>query len=94
MIDRQLGGRCGRQGDPGTVARFISLSDPLLMAHAPAIWRYLAARLPRSTRGMATRWVAWLARRRAERLHSGMRRDLLRGEEWLGDVLAFAGEDH
>jgi len=28
-IDLQLSGRCGRQGDPGTVARFLSLEDGL-----------------------------------------------------------------
>jgi hypothetical protein len=35
-----------------------------------------------------------LAQLRAERLHQRMRRDLLRMEEWLGDAIAFAGEDH
>lgn len=29
-IDLQLAGRCGRQGDPGVVARFLSLEDGLL----------------------------------------------------------------
>jgi preprotein translocase subunit SecA len=29
-IDRQLAGRCGRQGDPGTFRQFLSLEDELL----------------------------------------------------------------
>jgi preprotein translocase subunit SecA len=29
-IDRQLAGRCGRQGDPGTFVQFLSLDDELL----------------------------------------------------------------
>jgi len=31
-IDRQLQGRCGRQGDPGTFRQFLSLDDELLIA--------------------------------------------------------------
>ena len=30
-IDRQLIGRCGRQGDPGTFRQFIALDDELLL---------------------------------------------------------------
>jgi preprotein translocase subunit SecA len=30
-IDRQLAGRCGRQGDPGTVRQFLSLDDEILL---------------------------------------------------------------
>jgi preprotein translocase subunit SecA len=31
-IDRQLIGRCGRQGDPGTFRQYLSLEDDLLLA--------------------------------------------------------------
>ena len=31
-IDRQLSGRCGRQGDPGTYRQYLSLDDELLLA--------------------------------------------------------------
>src|SRR5437763_3272101 len=31
-IDRQLAGRCGRQGDPGTAQFFLALDDELLEA--------------------------------------------------------------
>ncbi|OYU19390.1 MAG: hypothetical protein CFE34_05660 [Rhodobacteraceae bacterium PARR1] len=34
-IDRQLCGRCGRQGDPGTVHRILSLGDDLLLTEGP-----------------------------------------------------------
>ena len=31
-IDRQLIGRCGRQGDPGTFRQYLGLDDDLLLA--------------------------------------------------------------
>jgi preprotein translocase subunit SecA len=31
-IDRQLAGRCGRQGDPGTYCQFLALDDDILLA--------------------------------------------------------------
>ena len=31
-IDRQLIGRCGRQGDPGTYRQYLALDDDLLLA--------------------------------------------------------------
>jgi preprotein translocase subunit SecA len=34
-IDRQLAGRCGRQGDPGTFRQYLSLDDELLMGLSP-----------------------------------------------------------
>ncbi len=93
-IDRQLIGRCGRQGDPGTVLRFVALTDSLLASHVPRVPQAFIACLPRPARDAAIPLLARLAQMRAERLHMRMRRDLLRLEEWLGDAIAFAGEDH
>jgi preprotein translocase subunit SecA len=93
-IDRQLMGRCGRQGDPGVVWRCVALTDKLLTAHAPGFLRGLVARLPPGARDASIRLLTAIAQLRAERLHMRMRRDLLRLEEWLGDAIAFAGEDH
>jgi len=90
-IDRQLAGRCGRQGDPGTVAAFVSWQDSLLAAHAP-IWSVALAALPASWRAHCAVILARMAQRRAEWLHAGMREDLLRAEESLGEAIAFAGE--
>ncbi|MEX0979072.1 MAG: preprotein translocase subunit SecA, partial [Pirellulales bacterium] len=39
-IDRQLAGRCGRQGDPGTFRIFFSLEDELLEGLGPKKARY------------------------------------------------------
>jgi preprotein translocase subunit SecA len=90
-IDRQLAGRCARQGDPGSYEFIVSLEDPLLeLARAP-VRRILAA-----TPGVLRRRLGVLvfarAQGRAERAHSRMRRDLLRADQQLGTVLAFAGQ--
>jgi preprotein translocase subunit SecA len=93
-IDRQLFGRCGRQGDPGTFQTFVSLEDELVgeyfKGRAIRLGRLLQERgkpLPHWLGGM----LAGLAQRGTERLHSRARRDLLRTDEQLSDLLAFTG---
>ncbi len=39
-IDRQLAGRCGRQGDPGTFRIYLSLEDDLLLGLGPEKAKY------------------------------------------------------
>src|SRR5690606_2065004 len=41
-VDRQLFGRSGRQGDPGSAAAFVSMDDELLVQHAHAVLRRAA----------------------------------------------------
>lgn len=93
-IDRQLFGRCGRQGDPGSYEALVSLEDEIVAVYAGRIERWLAG-LATRTPGRAGDWLAALvvrrAQRAAERLHSRMRRDLLRHDEQLETALAFAG---
>ena len=91
-IDRQLAGRCGRQGEPGCFQEILSLEDPLLEMDELGVVRGVAETL-RPWLGdwpgrLALRW----AQRRAERLHARMRHDLLTTDELLGDALAFSGE--
>jgi preprotein translocase subunit SecA len=91
-IDRQLGGRCGRQGDPGRIMTFVSLEDDLIERHGPGPLLLAARWCFGQTIPLWAPTVARLAQVRAERLHARMRADLLRSDEWLGDAIAFVGE--
>ena len=93
-IDRQLFGRCARQGAPGTAAAFIALDDELYRRFAPteAARRTVAAlvrgRLPghrAAVRGL-TRLVQSVAQRQAYR----QRRNVLKMDTWLQESLSFA----
>ena len=93
-IDRQLAGRAGRQGDPGTSATFVSLEDDLVRRFAPAA---AVNTLRRHTRPDAEdHWPAALllvraAQRRARRQALRQRESVLRTDTWIDRGLAFAG---
>ena len=88
-IDRQLFGRCGRQGDPGSCEWILAAEDDLIKSYLP----FAAKRL--KTRGQLPERAAMLlfryAQERAERENSRSRRDLLDMDDYLGNLLAFAG---
>jgi preprotein translocase subunit SecA len=92
-IDRQLIGRCGRQGDPGSYETFASLDDALVADRAGQrllrVLRRFAAGGPIQRR-IALRYLA-TAQRSAERRQAHARRQLMSVEEYLEKALAFAG---
>ena len=93
-IDRQLFGRCGRQGDPGGYEEILSLEDePLETLYPAGMRRFLAER---TRPGAPLRgWLAKLLTRAPqwaeERRHAVLRRGLMAMEAYLGDLLAFSG---
>lgn len=94
-IDRQLFGRCARQGDPGSCQAMVSLEDELITVYVFKPLRWLAAVMLRGPDNPFTRWVGRalfrIAQWGAEHVHSRMRRDLLKFDDQLGDALAFSG---
>ena len=88
-IDRQLYGRCGRQGDPGSFEAILALEDDLVKSFAPLAAKPLLGL--RGLPGWLGRAVFALAQWRAERTHSRARRELLDLDDYLGDILAFSG---
>jgi preprotein translocase subunit SecA len=83
-IDRQLEGRCGRQGDPGTFQAVLSMQDYLPIAYGRGAAGWMARRLGRS---IAIR----IAQRAAERAHSRERKALFKMDSQLGKMLSFTG---
>jgi preprotein translocase subunit SecA len=93
-IDRQLTGRCGRQGDPGSHELLVSLEDDLMTRYGLPLPRWVGAggaRWRGTLPGPLARALVWLTRLRAESRHAGQRRDLLRADQQRARALAFAG---
>jgi len=93
-IDRQLFGRCARQGDPGSVQAFMSMEDELIQRFMPATMRKrLAAAIRGRTPG--TRRLAKTAlnqaQRAAQRLAYRQRRNVLKMDTWIDEALSFTG---
>ena len=93
-IDRQLAGRCARMGDPGSFEAILSLEDPLLDKGKGGLWKLAALSLP-GKRSMLWRYVAGKAltsaQKKTERIHGGMRKNLLKEDERRGNMLSFSG---
>ena len=93
-IDRQLFGRCGRQGDPGSYQVVISLEDEIFhnfFKHRIAAVRKLFPHAGKPLPAWLGDRLVGYAQNAAERHHGRIRRDLLRSDDQLSDLLAFAG---
>jgi preprotein translocase subunit SecA len=92
-IDRQLYGRCGRQGDAGSFEAIVAVDDELSRLY---LGRLLAGVVRRLARGSDSRPLVRklirFAQARAERSHAAIRRDLLTLDEQVGDLLSFSGK--
>jgi len=95
-IDRQLFGRCARQGDPGSARAVVSLEDELVRRHGPYLSAALRRRFRRTDRDVSSplaRGVFDHAQGRAERLALRQRKAVLRTDNWLDEYLGFAGSE-
>jgi preprotein translocase subunit SecA len=94
-IDRQLFGRCGRQGDPGTFEAIVSVEDELTRTFASRPVRGLAGIFARRSGTLSRAALGHLlraAQARAERHHAAIRKELLSTDERMSDLLAFSGK--
>ncbi|MBP1597768.1 MAG: SecA domain protein [Acidobacteria bacterium] len=93
-IDRQLFGRCARQGDPGSAQAFTSLDDELMQQYghplAVALARCGRKRNMEISSASSRRWVD-KAQQRAERVARRQRKELLRADHWIDEFLGFTG---
>jgi preprotein translocase subunit SecA len=94
-VDRQLAGRCGRQGDPGSCQFFLCLEDELLEALGQARYDKLKAV---GTSGKQQDWqklhnLFELAQHRMERRHYKQRVDLMVYEKQRQEILKELGAD-
>jgi preprotein translocase subunit SecA len=95
-IDRQLSGRCARQGDPGSTQAFVSLEDELIRKNRPiiaAVLRRLHGQQGREMSSALWRHLIGTIQRRAERASYRRRRDVLSADHWLDQHLGFAAND-
>jgi preprotein translocase subunit SecA len=93
-LDRQMFGRAGRQGDPGSYERVLTLDDDLLRSHAPAWLRaWLAAIVGAYPRlgGLLAECVFRFVRARLERRAARQRRLAFLEDGRIGDALSFSG---
>jgi preprotein translocase subunit SecA len=94
-VDRQLFGRAGRQGDPGSAQVFVSVEDELIRRYLPSVAQKPFRKIMRG----GTNWKARiaqtafdLAQRKAQALAFKQRRSVLRSDLYLDEALSFAGD--
>jgi preprotein translocase subunit SecA len=94
-IDRQLIGRCGRQGDPGTYRQFLALDDEILLVGLGPKKSERLKRLGAETKGAmkGLEAVFYKAQRRVERRHFRDRKVLLYHEKERQKVQRQMGQD-
>lgn len=93
-IDRQLIGRCARQGDQGSFEAIVSLEDELFLQHAKTSTGVLSARYEED-HGSLPSWIATylrtMAQQSAERSNARARQATLALDKKLDTALGFAG---
>jgi len=94
-IDRQLFGRCARQGDPGSAEAIISLDDEMLRRYARIPASFLARRASALRAGSRAvgQVLVHFAHGRSERMAFHQRRTVMNADHWLDEQLGFAGTE-
>ncbi len=93
-IDRQLFGRCGRQGEPGSYELFVSLEDELVSTYYPMT---LLKKAQAGEDGLVADFVSAqslftrIPQRKTQNRLKEQRRQILRTDQRMDELLAFTG---
>ncbi|WP_266168846.1 hypothetical protein [Dyella subtropica] len=93
-VDRQLFGRCARQGDPGSAEAIVSVDDELFLRFAPKPGRWLMKWLVpdrRQSRRWLRRWVTHVQDRAESHYRKQRVQTLARDTQWM-KALGFVGK--
>ncbi len=93
-VDRQLYGRCARQGDPGSTEAFLSIDDKnIAVYYSPAMLQLLASFIAndKSVPTWLGNIISSLPQKRIERQHRRVRGQMMKMDEQLARTLAFTG---
>jgi preprotein translocase subunit SecA len=96
-VDRQFAGRCGRQGDPGSVSQWLSLEDALLRRYFSSSALRCVWVLERHLRCLGqpvVRLCLRIAQRRAEADAFARRWAVLQNDSWMEGALPFEESGH
>ena len=94
-VDRQLYGRCARQGDSGSAEAILALDDAFIVNHYSSSMLKLFTALMLGNHCLPillTQWVLRLPQRKQERLQSKTRQMLMEQDRQLQRILAFSGK--
>lgn len=93
-IDRQLAGRCGRQGDQGSYEEILSVEDDLLSRGKSRFYVHMLTFFLHNTsfwgKVLCRYWI-YREQKKIERYHYRIRKDLFRQDQAMGNVLSFSG---
>lgn len=93
-VDRQLFGRSGRQGDPGSAQAYVSFEDELLRRYLnPILLKQVSAMAKGHFPGWqpAAKGAFGIAQRNAQHIAYKQRTAVLKMDGWLDEALSFAG---
>ncbi len=92
-VDRQLFGRCARQGEPGTVEAMVCLKDDVFRRYTATLSRLAAKSATRHGKisPLLLRGLVSVAQALAERHNRGIRMRTLKQDKKLQEMLGFSG---